>query len=110
MSDNYDDISTVRENNTFVIDTDKEYKSHAKEDDIGGYHPSYNESDEKDMSPLRKHMGVVIGLTAVMIWYMVLTVLQSTGVVNGFGGLLLGLPPIIIGLIAFAYLKNRQLR
>ena len=110
MADNFDDISTTREESSFVIDTETEYKSHTKEENLSGFHPSYVETEEKDVSPLRKHYKVVIGLTLVMIWFMVLNHLQANDIIPPALGLILCFPPVIIGLIVFSYLKNNRLR
>jgi len=108
MADNFDDISSVREESSFVIDTDKEYKSQTSEERYR--RPTYVESDETEVSPLRKHFKVVIGLTLVMIWYTVINFLQARGIISPGVGLILCLPPLVIGLIAFAVIKNNQLR
>ena len=112
MADNFDDISTAREESSFVIDTDKEkeYKAQTKEESLGGYHPSYVETNEEEVSPLRKHYKVVIGLTVIMLWYVILNFLQSREIISPGLGFFLCFPPLIVGLIAFAVIKNNRLR
>jgi len=127
MSNEYDSISTVKEKKIFEepkeAEDSFEGRKKERETDFSSFAVSGSSSDSSSDAEyrdfegdrfqgtgsfLKQNIKFVLLFIVILIWFSGVTIAKHTGAVSRGIGFLLSLIPILIFLIAYAVIKNRN--